>query len=441
MTRNPTHILTTIMNIASAGLSLDQRIAYLRTLPAIRERCGRVHDLAKQGKLQYFDYHPDKEGLAAEYCINIIKRDFGGDFASIPPHGRWRHLDAGLPRVQPLIEKWNASASPPDRKEITKRLIDLFLVSVLLDAGAGNTWAYHEPASGQEFTRSEGLGVASINMFEAGFFSGDRMQPYKVDAAGLEKITVEKTAQAMQVSASNPMVGLEGRASLLQNLSRALKQNPTFFGDEGRPGNMLDYLESESILEGSSRRLPVAALWYVLITGLAPIWPTDRTSLGGVPLGDVWPCDALKSTAIDESDALVPFHKLTGWTAYSLIEPIEKVLGWKFEGTEDMTGLPEYRNGAHLALNLNCEILLTIYAIPRLPPSHPTIIEWRAMTVIELDRLADLIRQKLGLSTNELTLAQVLESATWKGGRTIAQEKRPETCGPPIDIQSDGTIF
>lgn len=42
----------------------------------------------------------------------------------------------------------------------------------------------------------------------------------------------------------------------------------------------------------------------------------------------------------------MPFHKLTGWTTYSLIEPIEEILGWKFDGLEDMTGLPEYRNGA-----------------------------------------------------------------------------------------------
>ena len=47
-----------------------------------------------------------------------------------------------------------------------------------------------------------------------------------------------------------------------------------------------------------------------------------------------------------EGDELVPFHKLTGWTTYSLVEPIEKILGWKFDGLEDMTGLPEYRNGA-----------------------------------------------------------------------------------------------
>ena len=58
-------------------------------------------------------------------------------------------------------------------------------------------------------------------------------------AKGLEQITAEKTAQGMQVSSNNPMVGLEGRASLLVNLSHALKSNPTFFGAEGRPGNMI----------------------------------------------------------------------------------------------------------------------------------------------------------------------------------------------------------
>jgi hypothetical protein len=47
----------------------------------------------------------------------------------------------------------------------------------------------------------------------------------------------------------------------------------------------------------------------------------------------------------------------------------------------------------------------------------------------------------LGVSAAQLTLAQVLESATWKGGREIAKQKRPETGGPPIDIESDGTVF
>jgi hypothetical protein len=57
------------------------------------------------------------------------------------------------------------------------------------------------------------------------------------------------------------------------------------------------------------------------------------------------------------------------------------------------------------------------------------------------DRIAEQIRAKLDLSREQLSLAQVLESATWKGGREIAKEKRPESGGPPIEIVSDGTVF
>ena len=87
----------------------------------------------------------------------------------------------------------------------------------------------------------------------------------------------------------------------------------------------------------------VSLLWDALIDGLKAIWPATRTTLDGVSLGDVWPCDVLP--AVEEGDNLVPFHKLTGWTTYSLVEPIERILNWTFEGLEDMTGLPEYRNG------------------------------------------------------------------------------------------------
>ena len=57
------------------------------------------------------------------------------------------------------------------------------------------------------------------------------------------------------------------------------------------------------------------------------------------------------------------------------------------------------------------------------------------------DRIANGLRQRFNLDSEQLTLAQVLESATWKGGREIARKRRPETGGPPIDIISDGTVF
>jgi hypothetical protein len=107
-----------------------------------------------------------------------------------------------------------------------------------------------------------------------------------------------------------------------------------------------DFLQATSIKEGPTQRVSITPLWTALIEGLSPIWPATRTMLGGVSLGDVWSCSALKVPSNAAGDDLVPFHKLTGWTTYSLIEPMEKILGWKFEGLEDMTGLPEYRNGS-----------------------------------------------------------------------------------------------
>jgi len=225
-----------------------------------------------------------------------------------------------------------------------------------------------------------------------------------------------------------------------------LESNPHLFGSDARPGNLIDFLESESKFEGSLRRVHVSSLWGVLLEGLALVWPA-RHSIGGVQLGDVWPCSALTTGGQAEGDDFVPFHKLTGWITYSLIEPMEKILKWRFEGIDDMTGLPEYRNGGLLidfgilTPKLTLQSLANTDGVPCLPPSHGAVVEWRAMTVIELDRIADGIRRLAGVDSCGLTLAQVLESATWKGGREIAKRLRPLTGGPPIEIESDGTVF
>lgn len=176
----------------------------------------------------------------------MLQRDFEGHYESIPPHGRWQHFEVGdCPRVTQLLQSWPSSV---DTQERCRRLIDLFLVSVLLDAGAGTKWSYKSKKSGKSFSRSEGLAVASLEMFKAGLFSSNAEQPDQVDAAGLKKMTVETLAKAMQVSETNPMSGLEGRAGLLIRLSKAL-QNQETFGSDGRPGNMIgEYLAKYMVL-------------------------------------------------------------------------------------------------------------------------------------------------------------------------------------------------
>lgn len=107
-----------------------------------------------------------------------------------------------------------------------------------------------------------------------------------------------------------------------------------------------DFLESKSsVLEDGTTTLPFTALWNLLIDGLGRMWPS-HTKLGETSLGDVWPCPALKEAAgVGEGDNFVPFHKLSQWLAYSLIEVLERTLNWRVVGKEKLTGLPEYRNG------------------------------------------------------------------------------------------------
>ena len=134
-----------------------------------------------------------------------------------------------------LLATWTSQI---DNQERTRRLIDLFVVSVLLDAGAGTTWQYKSKESGRFYKRSEGLAVASIEMFKSGLFSGNPDQPHQVDARGLKSLTPEMLARGLQSTEANQVAGLEGRAGVLSRLGDALG-NQTYFGMDARPGNML----------------------------------------------------------------------------------------------------------------------------------------------------------------------------------------------------------
>jgi len=165
-----------------------------------------------------------------------VQRDYAPDYASIPPHGRWQHFEVGgRPRIDQLMASWPSTV---DNQERTRRLLDLFLVSVLLDAGAGTKWQYKSKESGRIYRRSEGLAVASLEMFKAGVFSSDPKEPCQVDSGGLRKLDVNVMARGLQVTETNPLDGLEGRTSLLLRLAEAL-QNQEVYGLEARPGNML----------------------------------------------------------------------------------------------------------------------------------------------------------------------------------------------------------
>jgi len=153
----------------------------------------------------------------------------------VPYHSRWRHFSAGG------VDRAAQIAPGADPEEAARARIDLAVVSVLLDAGAGARWRFRDAETGQILLRSEGLAVASLRAMEAGLFSADPAKPWRADAAALSQITPEALARAFQHAVGNELAGIEGRAALLRRLGEVCTAHPALFGTAARPGNLYHY--------------------------------------------------------------------------------------------------------------------------------------------------------------------------------------------------------
>ncbi|MBF2029343.1 MAG: URC4/urg3 family protein [Oscillatoriales cyanobacterium C42_A2020_001] len=422
------------MTEINSTASIQTAIAYLRSPQAIRDRCGQLFELACADRLRYFRVDLSQLETTADYVLQVIRETYPN--LEVPFHSRWRHFEVGKsPRLEQL--KTRLAGLPP--RDRAKAKLDLAIISVLLDAGAGSDWNYVEASTGEVFKRSEGLAVASFQMFCDGLFSSSE-QALQVDAIALQNLSQTTLEQGFQVNPSNPLIGVEGRVALLQRLGAVLTQHQDLFGRETpRPGNLVDFLQSQS----QGETISATTVLNVILTGFSDIW-AGRLTLGGINLGDTWTHSALKPDSLSPishspSSTFVPFHKLSQWLTYSLLEPLQE-LGFQITGLTEMTGLPEYRNGG-LCVDLG---LLQVKNPSILQQPQPVdaeaIVEWRALTVICLDRIADTMRTKLGMTTETLPLVKVLQGGTWTAGRKIAAELRPGGI-PPIQIVSDGTVF
>jgi len=281
--------------------------------------------------------------------------------------------------------------------------------------------------------RSEGIAQAAYEMFIDGHFSSDVAVPHRVNSHGLRSMTLNDFEKGFQYSENNPIVGLPSRYALMQRLADALESQSEFFGKEiCRPGNIIDYI----IKHAKDNRVSLKVLWKAVIEGLESIWPQN---LSGARRGDVWTYNPLKKIGKPGSD-MIPFHKLSQWLTYSLLEPIEQY-GIHFDDLHLMTGLPEYRNGG-LFYDTG---VLSLKDPKQLQCSHDAgselIVEWRALTVCLLDEIAGEIRKRMGKTEKEMPLASVLQGGTWAAGRLLAKENRPADCSSPIKIISTGTVF
>ncbi len=515
-------------------------LAALRAPSTIRARCAAVTRAVDQGRSGWFKIDRSALPVVAREVAALTRERFPD--LKIPYHSRWRHFEAGGVDRKAELDNLLAGRSAA---EVARARIDLTVVSVLLDAGAGPRWRYREggsvdalalpvhrqkgddllamlgaagggaarptaaqadstaaaptapqdagstppgdgaaasnasarttttrtepPAVGTDhlaYTRSEGLGVASFRAFVAGMFSDDPNDALRVDARALQRLDAAALASAFQVSTANPLVGVDGRAALLVRLGEVLQTQAQGQGGPARPGRLFD-----DLTEGGARRQVAAAdILRALVSRYAPIWVSGSRVLG-LPAGDVWrhpwagadtgssaenagsgraaadaPGPAAGTAgqrqAASGSDPAtggwVPFHKLSQWLTYSLLEPFQWA-GIDVTGLDALTGLPEYRNGG-LLLDHGVIVPRARADLARTwKPSDEFVVEWRALTVSLLDELADLVRAELGVDARALPLACVLEGGTWAAGRRIAQQLRDGA--PPFRIDSDGTVF
>ena len=404
------------MSVPQDGAALVAAARYLKTPAAIRERCRRIFDTGLRGGLTHFAVHLASLDAVADYVAAHARLNYPD--LRIPIHSRLGHFDAGGVLRNDELDRALASASEDER---VRAKLDLVVVSVLLDAGAGLRWQYTD-VDGKTYARSEGLAVASFRMFMEGRFAKSRAAPLRAD--GLATLSVEDLARGFQASPSNPLVGVDGRRELLHALSRAV----------ARPGDLVDAIRARS----AGGKVKASDVLGVVLDVLGPIWP-GRIILGGVNLGDAWPHPCLAPAGSAPQETLVPFHKLSQWMTYSLVPALEEA-GLVVSELDELTGLPEYRNGG-LFVDLGVLTLKDRMAASKPHPvSSELVVEWRALTVALLDELAPLVRARLGRSAGELPLASILQAGTWSAGRRIAAELRPGGA-PPIAVESDGTVF
>jgi Protein of unknown function (DUF1688) len=408
-------------------------LAALHDPATIRLRCAAVMQSVQSGVSPSFTLNRAALPALADRVAALTLKRFPD--LRIPYHSRWRHFEAGGVDRKAELDTALAGVSNAERLRVH---FDLTVVSVLLDAGAGTRWAFNEEETGQRHSRSEGLGVASFRAFMAGVFSGTAGQALRADAATLLRVDTSVLRSVFKSGSDNPMVGLEGRAALLAKLGQALQDHAGRSGLPARPGLMADRLTAG----GSRTSVSAAEILRELLHTLSPIWPSG-SRVQGLPAGDVWPHRWAGSAVAGGNDRItegwVPFHKLSQWMSYSLLEPLQWA-GITVTGLDALTGLPEYRNGG-LLLDGGVIVPRDARLLHRAwKPGDEFIIEWRALTVVLLDELAVLVRQRLNKSAEELPLACILEGGTWAAGRELAAELR-EGGAPPLKIESDGTIF
>ena len=385
----------------------------LRTTTAVRERCGQLLDRARVGQSQWFTVDDGRLRDAADAIGRSIRRRHGSHAI---PYSRWRHLEAGGIDRRAQLERLLGDVAPQVRAHA---LVDLAVVAVLLDMAVDGPWKYVEPASGTTLHGPEATAVAAFHAFTAGLFSSDKLRPLQVDAQALRALPTDRLAQALQVSEGNALPGLKTRAVLLRRLGEVMAEQPEVFTNDARPSGLFDLMVADEGGIAHSADVDAHDVLSQLLVSLSPIWPVGH-SIGGVPLGDCWRHSAVRGEGA--SDGWVPFHALSQWLAYSLLEPFEWS-GVQVRGIDRLTALPGPHEGGLLLDTGVLRLREPDAARQAWYPGDEIVVEWRAMTVALLEELAGTVRGDLGAAGHGLPLSVVVGGAADAGLECARRER------------------
>ena len=396
-------------------------IESLLSADAVRKRCHVIGALSENGQGHWFNI----KMANFQRCVDLVGETCTQNYPdlNIPLHSRWRHFEINGQNLWRIYTE-NFQG---DALELSRSAIDLVFVSVLVDAGAGAQWQYKDPITGSRLNRSEGLAAASIDLF-FNHLADNSGQGWEINGKDLQRLTLSRLRKVFQNSGDNPLLGLEGRLELLQGLGQVLEQQQI-----GRPGKLLDQCLD---CWGNSMTVDITDVLTLVLKQFNAMWPNGYQH-GKNNLGDCGYHSALEGD--QETSGIVPFHKLSQWLTYSLIEPLQWA-GFEVVNLDGLTGLPEYRNGGlfidtGVIQPLDVGLLQSTLAI-----HSEAVVEWRAITVYLLDQVAGALRKSLGLDAQQLPLGSVLQGGTWMAGRQLAGKLRDDA-SPPLNLAIDGTIF
>lgn len=145
--------------------------AALLTPEAVRERSHELYALGLDNRLQHWVVQPEAMAATADLVADVVRANYPD--LQVPFHARWRHfLPDGAATLAGMADRIG-----DDPATLLRSQLDLTIVSVLLDAGAGMAWRYRDAATGKAYARSEGLAMASLALFAAGAFADDGTSP------------------------------------------------------------------------------------------------------------------------------------------------------------------------------------------------------------------------------------------------------------------------